>query len=102
MMLKEVVEMSKYMNATDLRGSHNQATEFQMKCEENISNYKAMVEKNFDKLVSQGDDQTKALAEKYNISALQEKIKGFKFAKANADQTASTKDANWFQKLQES
>ena len=73
-----------------------------MKCEENISNYKAMVQHNFDKLVSQGDDQTKALAEKYNVSALQEKIKGFKFTKVNADQNAAVKDTNWFQKLQKS
>lgn len=72
MMLKEVVEMSKYMNASDIKGGSQggRTTEFQMKCEENITNYKALVQNNFDKLVSSGDEQTKALAEKYNLSAL--------------------------------
>lgn len=70
MMLKEVVEMSKYMNTAEIKGSQNQSTEFQMKCEENVANYKAMVQNNFDKLVTSGDEQTKALADKYNLSAL--------------------------------
>lgn len=35
-----------------------------------MSNYKAMVQNNFDKMVNEGDDQTKALADKYNPLAL--------------------------------
>lgn len=38
------------------------------------------------------------MAEKYNPLALQEKIKGFKFTKVNAD-SLNSKDTNWFQKL---
>ena len=35
-------------------------------------------------MVNEGDDQTKALADRYNPLALQEKINSFKFAKGNA------------------
>ena len=92
--------MSKYMNSGELSTTSSKPNEFQMKCEMNLSNYKAMVENNFEKLVSEGDDQTKALAERYNPKALQEKINRFKFTKASAiDQNNNNKDTQWFQKL---
>ena len=95
MLLKEVVQMSKYMTSGDINGS-NKTSEFQMKCEENLTNYKAMVQSNYDKMLGgEGDSAQKALAERYNPSALQEKIKKFKFTKVNADQPTS-KDTNWF------
>lgn len=99
MLLKEVVQMSKYMNPTDINTS-SKADDFQMKCEMNISNYKAMVQNNYEKLVTETtDEQTKTLASKYNPAALQEKMKAFKFAKSGAD-PSDQKDANWFSKLQ--
>ena len=54
-MLKEVVEMSKYMNASELKDlpAHH-PTDFQMKCEENLTNYRAMIEHNFEKMVARG------------------------------------------------
>ena len=50
--------MSKYMNPTE-QPINSRADDFQMKCEMNISNYKAMVQNNFDKMVEEGDEQTK-------------------------------------------
>lgn len=95
-----------------------------MKCQENLANYKAMIEHNFDKMLTDqneasqvkeakpnvlspscktNSDQTGSLASKYNLQALQEKIKSFKFTKANAEKQIENfdgKDANWFSKLQ--
>ena len=90
--------MSKYMNAAEINNQSHKTDDFQMKCEMNISNYKAMVQNNFDKLVNEGDEQTKLLANKYNPEALNEKIKGFKFTKGSIDKS-SQKDTNWFSKL---
>ena len=47
--------MSKYMNASEMTSSNTQANDFQMKCEMNLSNYKAMVQNNFEKMVTDGD-----------------------------------------------
>ena len=69
MLLKEVVQMSKYMNPTQ-QSIGNKTDDFQMKCEMNISNYKAMVQNNFEKMVEEGDEKTKQLANKYNPAAL--------------------------------
>ena len=57
----------------------------------NISNYKAMVQNNFDKLLTDeaADRDKKALANKYNPAALQDKIKSFKFTKVNGDQLSN-------------
>lgn len=43
MLLKEVVQMSKYMNTSEMNNASTKADDFQMKCEMNVSNYKAMV-----------------------------------------------------------
>lgn len=49
MLLKEVVEMSKYMNAAAAGSTQSDAnsttrtSDFQLKCEMNMSNYRAMV-----------------------------------------------------------
>lgn len=51
--------MSKYMNpsaTSDMNNSSTKTSEFQMKCEVNLSNYKALVQNNFDKMVNEGDD----------------------------------------------
>ena len=45
-----------------------------MKCEENLTNYKAMVLKNYEKMVDSGEAyaevSTKGLADRYNSTAL--------------------------------
>ena len=65
--------MSKYMTAGDINGS-NKATDFQMKCEENLTNYNAMVQNNYEKMVDNGEVvgevSAKALADRYNATAL--------------------------------
>ena len=104
--------MSKYMNPDGMASTeagHNQ--EFKMKCQENVTNYQAMIEFNFEKLINQSSNQqlegpnnnnNASVSEKYNLAALQEKIKSFKFTKVNAEKSMENKDTHWFSKLQQS
>ena len=57
--------MSKYMTQDNISAS-DKATDFQMKCEENLTNYKAMVQNNYDKMISSKgveSDASKSLAD---------------------------------------
>ena len=42
--------MSRYMTSNEINAC-NKNSEFQMKCEENLENYRAMVQNNYDKLL---------------------------------------------------
>lgn len=63
----------------------------------NLANYNSMVANNFDKM-AETDKNVSDLANKYNPQALQEKLRGFKFAKVGQVATGN-KDTNWFSKL---